>query len=300
MPYEYLVVVDSRNESPVSELNGEIQFTADAANVVLTRELPADAARVFYRYFPDDRDFLYLCMRGTSGGTSWVLRNDIQGIGLDRSDTGAAYGSGSRLQNVIFFGLTTETPPTARDHASLGGVPIRPLFDPARQFGGHWGYSGANGILGRVLELRQISEERTGGRYYVGHQQLRMDGPPTAFPTRNWICSTWPVCDLSRRGPSQSFGGWLTTARFPERFGPVGSIGSGPTRSMPGTAGASRPGVRAESKELHRRCCGDFEESFKRSEPGICWASWRGSWRSPTSGPPIPSGSPRPPAELPR
>ena len=66
-------------------------------------------ARAAYAFLPDEVDFLAFVDQSfvhlnRSGG---AVRNAVRGIGLATFDVGALYGSGSRLQGVITYPLTT-------------------------------------------------------------------------------------------------------------------------------------------------------------------------------------------------
>lgn len=71
-------------------------------------DIPA-LARSFYAAQADEFDTLYLWTdfafdNGVGYATAFVVRNDIQGIGLRQFDRGAIYGSPSRLSSIVMGG----------------------------------------------------------------------------------------------------------------------------------------------------------------------------------------------------
>ncbi|MEW6130789.1 MAG: hypothetical protein AB1757_27415 [Acidobacteriota bacterium] len=71
-------------------------------------DIPA-LTRAFYSAFPDEFDTVYLWTdfafdNGPGYATSFVVRNDIQGIGIRQFDKGNPYGSASRLSSIVVMG----------------------------------------------------------------------------------------------------------------------------------------------------------------------------------------------------
>jgi hypothetical protein len=67
--------------------------------------MPFDATRLFYDLFEDEADFLVLVGNVTPPSNPFYspIRNEIDGIGLSRFDSGSIVGSPARLQGVISF-----------------------------------------------------------------------------------------------------------------------------------------------------------------------------------------------------
>ncbi|HEV2105038.1 MAG TPA: hypothetical protein VGU27_04850, partial [Candidatus Eisenbacteria bacterium] len=85
-------------------------------------------ARAFYRTHPDSADFLAVYLAsgldqwlGSPGALAaeWMVRNDVQGIGLDLFDAGAALGVPPRLESVLTMNGLHRYP--ADPDAPIGG-----------------------------------------------------------------------------------------------------------------------------------------------------------------------------------
>jgi hypothetical protein len=71
-------------------------------------DIPA-LTRTFFNAMPDTFDTVYIWTdfafdNGPGYATSFIVRNDIQGIGVSQFDKGAMYGSNSRLSSIIVMG----------------------------------------------------------------------------------------------------------------------------------------------------------------------------------------------------
>lgn len=85
-------------------------------------DLPA-LLKAFYRTFPDSFDTAYVWTdfaydNGLGLAHSFNVRNDIKGIGLKSFDSGAAYGSPSRLSTIITMGNAADWPADPQAHAA--------------------------------------------------------------------------------------------------------------------------------------------------------------------------------------
>lgn len=101
----------------VMPLAADAQMTDYVLNLVVTPsgDFPEyvfdkrEAAKKYYEYFPDDRDFLLFATTypefGLGAANYYSVSNDIQGIGLGIFDNSADYGSGGRLQGRLDFKL---------------------------------------------------------------------------------------------------------------------------------------------------------------------------------------------------
>jgi hypothetical protein len=103
----------------------------------------------FYQYFPDDYDFLVvrssLPLSNNLHGRSINVRNDITGIGLRQFDDSEEFGSAGRLQSAIFINFSLQGPLV--HEIAHNWANFLSLFS-GRLFGGHWGYSDVQGVLG--------------------------------------------------------------------------------------------------------------------------------------------------------
>lgn len=71
-------------------------------------DIPA-LTQTFFKAMPDTFDTVYIWTdfafdNGPGYATSFIVRNDIQGIGVNQFDKGAMYGSASRLSSIIVMG----------------------------------------------------------------------------------------------------------------------------------------------------------------------------------------------------
>jgi len=129
-------------EIAVLEDDGTLFYQNKGGDTVLDL---AQAARAFYRTHGDDYDVLAFYM--ASGLSTWlgsptalasafVVRNQIQGIGLDAFDLGGPFGSVSRLQSLLSMnGLHryVDNPDSA-----LGPDQFTPLDFLAHELGHRW------------------------------------------------------------------------------------------------------------------------------------------------------------------
>lgn len=93
----------------VTQLADDIQAASHVVNIryddLYSRPVPTTVLERFYAVFPDDFDFVAVvkplelcCSPGYQG-----LRNDIDGLGLQRFDSAATYGGAQRLQGLIDY-----------------------------------------------------------------------------------------------------------------------------------------------------------------------------------------------------
>jgi hypothetical protein len=106
---------------PIAQLGPDVQATARLVNLVdpqyLTDANVRRVAQVFYRYFDDSYDFLNIISTPSrfANRTHTIVRNDVDGVGLPRSDQSAQFGSGGRLRGYSLFPI-----PGFYDGASTG------------------------------------------------------------------------------------------------------------------------------------------------------------------------------------
>jgi len=140
----------------------DVQHTAYVANIADPAWLKddpdqlnyADIARKFYRYSPDDYDFLNVVVFGRvyfANRFHILIRNDVQGIGLPISNNSASYGSAGRLKGISVFPIFGyfDAAETAYQH-ELGHQWINFLnVPPLAAARPHWPLSSlASGIMG--------------------------------------------------------------------------------------------------------------------------------------------------------
>lgn len=142
------------NATPIAggqETDYVVNYSASADQ--LTRFDPQAWARAFYATHPDQYDFLNFVLVGGARGNRHhhTVRNRIEGIGLGNIDTGASWGSASRLQGVNVFPLSSLMDHGGKGflhetaHQWLSFLPMTP-FGPANP---HWPKgSVATGIMG--------------------------------------------------------------------------------------------------------------------------------------------------------
>jgi hypothetical protein len=107
--------------SSIAQLAPDVQVTSRLVNIVDPAYF-ADSnvrrvAQTFYRHFGDSYDFLNVIATPSrfANRTHTVVRNDVDGIGLPRSDLSAQFGSGGRLRGYTLFPI-----PDFYDGASTG------------------------------------------------------------------------------------------------------------------------------------------------------------------------------------
>lgn len=139
-----------------------VNYTASTEQ--LTRFDPQAWARTFYASHPDQYDFLNFVLVGGARDNRHHrnVRNKIEGIGLASIDTGAAWGSASRLQGVNVFPLASLMDHGAKGflhetaHQWISYLPMTP-FGPANP---HWPKgSVANGIMGFSIPPNGVGGE---------------------------------------------------------------------------------------------------------------------------------------------
>jgi hypothetical protein len=162
---EFIGVVDEN----VSDIAGEIQNQGDmlrisphVVNIWSPSRIPgvpSDAeirsiTQQFYQVFHDQYDFLNLVFALPSSANNrfhFVVKNEVDGIGLSRFNNTAAYGSGGRLQGISVFPIDTffDMADTGALHET-GHQWINFLTLPVLRSGSpHWPVSSlARGIMG--------------------------------------------------------------------------------------------------------------------------------------------------------
>ena len=107
------------------------------------------ASRRFYDYFEDDYDFLVvrsaLPLANGIEGTTFKVKNEVRGIGLELFDDTEEFGSAGRLQGATFVNFRHIGPlvhEIAHNWANYLDV-----FE-VDAFGFHWGFTDVQGVLG--------------------------------------------------------------------------------------------------------------------------------------------------------
>ena len=105
----------------IAQLAPDVQATSRLVNLVdplfLTDGNARRVAQAFYRYFDDGFDFLNIVSAPArfANRTHTIVRNDVDGIGLARSDQSSQFGSAGRLRGYTLFPI-----PGFYDGASTG------------------------------------------------------------------------------------------------------------------------------------------------------------------------------------
>jgi hypothetical protein len=108
--------------------------------------LPRDLSKRFYRYFPDDFDFLlfwpdFPAAPGGLFGVATVARNFVTGTGRSLFDNTDLFGSQGRLQNSIVLNLAANGP-TLHEMLHVWSNYTGSLFGLGQCSPGHWGVAG--------------------------------------------------------------------------------------------------------------------------------------------------------------
>ena len=138
-----------------------------------------DYTRRFYQHFKDEFDFLLVVRNLTYGvdidwaasGVFASVSNNVQGIGERLFSNAQRWGSSGKLQGVAFFPYVEF--PGSRWTPIGRGPGIHELMHRWANFhvvptsyGGHWGFSSANGILGG-FDITSLVDHG-GNRYTAG------------------------------------------------------------------------------------------------------------------------------------
>ena len=135
----------------------------------------SDYARRFYEHFDDEFDFLMFVAGRTpdDGGMPSYFRlvsNDVEGIGEPISSDNDSWGSVGKLQGVIRLSAYANPnypyPSSMIDGTALHEVMHRwANYIVPLGFGGHWGFSSADGVLGGFDIAKLV--DLGGGMYSV-------------------------------------------------------------------------------------------------------------------------------------
>ena len=159
--------------------NGNV-FVLPVSENLAADDLPLrDYAERFYDHFNDEFDFLMFVPNlqpgqhepGVNIKSSYAgIRNDVQGIGRSTFTNNDSWGSAGKLQGVIDFGSYAIY--SDRRSILFEGPTLHELmhrwanFIVLTSYGGHWGFSSANGNIGGFDIAKLV--DHGGGRYTAG------------------------------------------------------------------------------------------------------------------------------------
>ena len=159
--------------------NGNV-FVLPVSENLAADDLPLrDYAERFYDHFNDEFDFLMFVPNlqpgqhepGVNIKSSYAgIRNDVQGIGRSTFTNNDSWESAGKLQGVIDFGSYAIY--SDRRSILFEGPTLHELmhrwanFIVPTSYGGHWGFSSANGNIGGFDIAKLV--DHGGGRYTAG------------------------------------------------------------------------------------------------------------------------------------
>ena len=159
--------------------NGNV-FVLPVSENLAAGDLPLrDYAERFYDHFNDEFDFLMFVPNLQPGqhepGVNIVasyagVKNDVKGIGESTFTNSDSFGSAGKLQGVINFGSYAIY--SGRRSILFEGPTLHELmhrwanFIVPTSYGGHWGFSSANGNIGGFDIANLV--DHGGGRYTAG------------------------------------------------------------------------------------------------------------------------------------
>ena len=159
--------------------NGNV-FVLPVSENLAADDLPLrDYAERFYDHFNDEFDFLMFVPNlqpgqhepGVNIGAYYAgIRNDVKGIGESTFTNNDSWGSAGKLQGVIDFGSYAIY--SDRRSILFEGPTLHELmhrwanFIVPTSYGGHWGFSSANGNIGGFDIAKLV--DHGGGRYTAG------------------------------------------------------------------------------------------------------------------------------------
>jgi len=175
-------VIDKLRDHTVTQVASNVYRTRRVVNIVDSQLLSgvypnvggslANAAKAFYKYFPDEFDWLVFFHlyngRSAPAGSSSGVKNAVQGIGLSLFNSTAAYGSAGRLRSIIQL-YFKHTGPMSHEIFHTWGVFGFQAFGMVSSVGGgtHWGAlaSGTNStVFGFPPTLSSLTQN-AGGNY---------------------------------------------------------------------------------------------------------------------------------------
>ncbi len=155
-------------------------FVLPVSENLAADDLPLrDYAERFYDHFNDEFDFLMFVPNlqpgqhepGVNIGAYYAgIRNDVKGIGESTFTNNDSWGSAGKLQGVIDFGSYAIY--SDRRSILFEGPTLHELmhrwanFIVPTSYGGHWGFSSANGNIGGFDIAKLV--DHGGGRYTAG------------------------------------------------------------------------------------------------------------------------------------
>ena len=140
-----------------------------AEDLATGSELPwSDYAMRFFEYFDDEFDFLIFVFHVKNNVRNYAgryqsVKNDVEGIGVEKSSDGDRYGSAGKLQGVIDIINFSQIARLVMIHELMHRW-ANYIIPTGREF--HWGFSSANGRIGGFDIVNLVSHGDS--RYSAG------------------------------------------------------------------------------------------------------------------------------------
>lgn len=199
----------STSAGPLQAAGHLVNLVDPALSLALRRRLAdgeggmTSATSVFYRYFPDDFDFLIFVTDhpASSGGVfaeTFVVQNSIQGLGagLPAFDETSSYGSEDRLQLVVLRNLGSNAPHLHELMHRWANYSVSALGLGQCETV-HWGVSGVGiGQLGGFDPATLV--DNGDGTYSVAQHGLQANGGdgPVYVPLEKYLAGFIPPASV--------------------------------------------------------------------------------------------------------
>ncbi len=150
-------------------LGQNIQAASHVANIrydslYLGGQVPPEVLRTFYRFFPDEYDFINVLeqVQSDNGAFYFAARNTVNGLGLQMFDRAQQFGSDAQLQGIVHVPHETDFDPAETNY--LHELSHRWMnfsnLQSVRTLRPHWPLStlalGVNGFADPLTGERQI------------------------------------------------------------------------------------------------------------------------------------------------
>ena len=172
------VLPSCTGENIVVSADGDPQIYNDnvfvlpvAEDLATGSELPSSHyAMRFFEYFDDEFDFLIFVFHVKDNVRHYVgryqnVKNDVEGIGLEKSGDGDRFGSAGKLQGVINITSLSGIAHPVMIHELMHRW-ANYIIPTRRDYGAHWGFSSANGRIGGFDIVNLVSHGDS--RYSAG------------------------------------------------------------------------------------------------------------------------------------